>query len=712
MPTTQLGSSTATLAIALGIGAAITVAGVGSASADRTAGSSADQRSAARADATPSRDAVRRGPRATTTRVRTAGSTHRIGRLAVIPKPASSELIAKSVVVQSNQSRSTGPRVRTRRTRPAAATAAPTVAALTTASALASALASELTPAPTQAQSVDPINTLLNNTTPRVKATQSGPAAGGVVTGTLDVLDPDSTGVGMAVGRAPAYGTVSVTAGKYTYTADPAAPDVHTGFTDTFVVAVNDGDTGFHLHGLAGLINLLTFGLVGASGHTSSATVTVSVAPFNNAPTGAARITDSDPLTGLVTGHVTGSDPNGDKLTFLGSATPTKGTVIVGATGEFSYTPTPAALTAANAPAATAAERQDAFSVTIDDGYGGTVMVPVTVPIGRSRDVELSTFCGCTLMPADTVFHADVSGLPVLETSAYWTALLSGTLRASWAGEPWMGSSGGMPVNVVPGDRPTETVIFNRGYSTTGPGIDDRPYAIPDRPLVEGMPDVPAWDRHLLVFQKDACISQELYNVANGVELPAAGVLDALGNTAYAALYGSSWIAEAGVHVDMSSPLYPEVGHANASRLPYLPLILRPDDIERGFIDHMLGITIAKDRGTGYTWPARSGDGTGTNPDGVPMGTVLRLGADFDMTDFDPSTQVVLRALQQHGAVVYDSFGPGIDGAHLLVMSNGWTGTGHVTLQQELSTIPVTAFEAVDVLSLALDPAAGWMIRT
>lgn len=62
------------------------------------------------------------------------------------------------------------------------------------------------------------------------------------------------------------------------------------------------------------------------------------------------------------------------------------------------------------------------------------------------------------------------------------------TLRAAWAGNEWMGSTGGMPVNVVGADHPTEDVVFNRGYSTTGPGIDGRPYAIPDRPLVEGMP--------------------------------------------------------------------------------------------------------------------------------------------------------------------------------------------------------------------------------
>ena len=449
------------------------------------------------------------------------------------------------------------------------------------------------------------------NQSPTLHPVQTGQSASGVVSGVLGAADADSAPLIYTVARNPVHGSVAVSAdGTYTYTPDPSVAAI--GTTDSFVVTVSDADTGFHIHGLFGVINALTFGLIGESGHSGGATVPVTVAPFT------------------------------------------------------------------------------------------------TPPIGP--DGTLSTFCGCTLMPANTVFHADVSTLPVLAESDTWTTLLGGNLRAAWGGDPWMGNTAGMPVNTVAANRPTERVIFNRGLTTSGPTIDDRPYAIPDYPIVEGMPNVPAWDRHLLVFQEGSCISQELYNVANGVELPANSIGDALANGIYASQYGSAWIAEAGVRYDMSSPLYPVIGEANASQLPYLPLILRPDDLTRGTIDHMLGITIAKDRGTGYTWPARSGDGTGTNPDGVPMGTVLRLRADFDISGYALATQVILRALQQHGAVIYDSGNPGQDGAQLLAMSNGWTGTAYLTAQQQLRTIPMSAFEAVDVLSLAVDPSAGWVI--
>ena len=170
--------------------------------------------------------------------------------------------------------------------------------------------------------------------------------------------------------------------------------------------------------------------------------------------------------------------------------------------------------------------------------------------------------------------------------------------------------------------------------------------------------------------------------------------LDGLGNAVYRAMYGSSWIAEAGVHYDMNSGLYPATGWANASHLPYLPMIL-PDDLARGSIDHMLGIVISKGPGAGYTLPAGGGDGNGTN--GVPMGSVLRLRADFDMSGYSASSQVVLRALQQHGAVIYDSTTAGQDGAKLLAMSNGWAGTEYLTAQADLNKVPMSAFEVVDL---------------
>lgn len=528
-------------------------------------------------------------------------------------------------------------------------------------------------------------------------------ADSGAVTGSVKAADPNWDSLSY-VGSTTVTekGTVSVNGGGgFTYT--PTAAARH-------AAASNSATT-------ADKTDAFTVRVVDKYGAATEIPVTIAISPVNAAPTGISSVGSPDAVSGIATGSIVAEDPDSDVLTYSGSTTTLKGTLVVAAAGNFTYTPTAEARYNAWQPNATASDLIDEVAVTVDDGHGGVISVPIRVEISPSGEAPpnqgLSTFCGCTLMPAGSIFHADIGDLPLLPESAKFIEILGGSrdgkLKSDMGAKEWMGSTGdGMPVNIVEASHPKETVVFNRGYSTSGPGIDDRPYAIPDYPLVEGMPSVPAWDRHLFVFQKGTCISQELNNVAHGFELPAAGILDALGNAAYAAIWGDRWIAGAGAQYDMSSPFYPEKGHANASRLPFLPMMLRPDDLERGEIDHMLGFVIAANRGAGFTWPARAGDGT--SPDGIPMGTVFRLSSDFDITPYSRATQIILRGLQVRGAVVYDS-GPDSDGARLLAMSTGWTGTEHIEAARELNTIPIHAFEAVDVSSIAVDPSVGWQIH-
>lgn len=148
---------------------------------------------------------------------------------------------------------------------------------------------------------------------------------------------------------------------------------------------VSDAEADLHLHGLLGLINLLTFGLIGSSGHVGSATVGVTVAPFaltNRAPTGTASVGGPDPTTGTVTGAILGSDPDGDTLSYTGPSATAKGTVSLDSgAGTFTYTPTAAARQTAAAPTAAPADLQDSFTVTVSDGRGGTAPVTVTVAV-------------------------------------------------------------------------------------------------------------------------------------------------------------------------------------------------------------------------------------------------------------------------------------------------------------------------------------------
>ncbi|MDZ4234866.1 MAG: Ig-like domain-containing protein, partial [Dietzia sp.] len=83
--------------------------------------------------------------------------------------------------------------------------------------------------------------------------------------------------------------------GSFTYT-----PDADFAGADRFTYTVTDAGSGFHVHGLGGLVNLLTFGLLGRSGHSTTTTVTVTVTAVNDAPVavGDTVTTDEDtPLT-------------------------------------------------------------------------------------------------------------------------------------------------------------------------------------------------------------------------------------------------------------------------------------------------------------------------------------------------------------------------------------------------------------------------------
>jgi len=265
------------------------------------------------------------------------------------------------------------------------------------------------------AQAVGPggFASLFANQTPTMNPRQTGQSSGGVVSGNLNGADADSSPLTYTVTAQPAHGAVVVRAdGSYTFTADPS---VATGATDSFGVTVSDAASGFHLHGVAGLLNLLTRGRLGSSGHTGVATVAVAVAPFvlgNHPPTGTAVVGPPNGVTGVVTGSIAGADVDGDPLTYSGSTTTAKGSVSVTAAGAFTFTPTPAARHTAALLSATGAQRSDTFTVTVSDGRGGTAAVPVTV----------------TIAPANV---APVAGTPTVGSPNSGTGAVNGSVSAT-----------------------------------------------------------------------------------------------------------------------------------------------------------------------------------------------------------------------------------------------------------------------------------------
>lgn len=189
------------------------------------------------------------------------------------------------------------------------------------------------------------------------------PNASGVVTGAVGVADDDEDRLTYTVTAAPGKGKVVVNPeGTFTYTPTAAAqhaasrvgaPDADK--IDTFTVVVSDGRRGF-----------------------ASETITVDIKPANAAPT--IKLSVPNPSSsGVVKGSVSAKDANKDVLSYSVSPTANGGAVTVDAKGRFVYTPTAEDRHAAatGAPGTTT----DSFTVTVTDGYGGVVNVPVTVKI-------------------------------------------------------------------------------------------------------------------------------------------------------------------------------------------------------------------------------------------------------------------------------------------------------------------------------------------
>ncbi|SIQ11527.1 retention module-containing protein [Pseudacidovorax sp. RU35E] len=118
----------------------------------------------------------------------------------------------------------------------------------------------------------------------------------------------------------------------------------------------------------------LTFTYTATDGRTPvTATVAVEVTPVNDAPTVIDyRVTTREDTP--VTGKVTGSDVDGDTLTYTKGSDPTHGTVTVNADGSYTYTP------------AKDYNGGDSFTVTVNDGNGGTATSTVTINVTPVND--------------------------------------------------------------------------------------------------------------------------------------------------------------------------------------------------------------------------------------------------------------------------------------------------------------------------------------
>src|SRR5437764_13874650 len=238
----------------------------------------------------------------------------------------------------------------------------------------------------------------------------------------------------------------------------------------------------------------------------------------------------------------------------------------------------------------------------------------------------------CPSLPADNVWHADVSGLPVSARSGAW---LGSANAASTHLHPDFGSSGdpsapyGIPWTAVPDSHSKVTPAFDYADES-----DAGPYPFgPDTPIEGGQSS--GGDRHALMLDKDTCVLYELYDANWNGRRPTAGP-GAVFNLRSNALRPATWTS------------------ADAAGLPIVPGLLRLDEVQSGHVDHAIRFT-AQRTDSSFVWPARHQAGAANDPSLPPMGARFRLRSDFDMSPYSAQTRVVLTALQRYGLILADN---------------------------------------------------------
>jgi len=308
----------------------------------------------------------------------------------------------------------------------------------------------------------------------------------------------------------------------------------------------------------------------------------------------------------------------------------------------------------------------------------------VALVVAPATAFAAPTVGGCAVFPANNYWNTPVDTLPLHPSSTTWVNSIGATagLHADWGNV--LADNYGIPFVTVPGTQPTVPIVFDPdGYADES---DPGPMPIPPNAPIEGGPSS-SGDRHVLVIEATDCILYELY-----VATPLSG--------------GSSWSVYSSAKFDLkSNALRPDsYTSADAAGLPIFPGLVRWEEVAAGEIAHAIRFTASSiwgtDAATGlhkYLWPARHWSGSSTDSTLPPMGARFRLKASFDISTFDASTQVILRAFKKYGLVLADA------GSNWFFQGVSDTNWPDIVFSQ-LGSIAGSNFEVVDTALLMVDP--------
>jgi hypothetical protein len=246
-----------------------------------------------------------------------------------------------------------------------------------------------------------------------------------------------------------------------------------------------------------------------------------------------------------------------------------------------------------------------------------------------------ASLTACPTFPADNIWHADVSHLPVLAGSAAYVASIGTTahVHPDFGSGLWQGGPIGIPITTIPAGQPRVKVTFQYA-SESEPG----PYPLSRSAAIEGG-SASTGDRHVILYDPAGCRDYELY-------------------AAYPQSDGS-WRAGSGAVFNLRSDTLRPAGwtSADAAGLPILAGLVTYAEVAAGHIDHAIRVTVPVSR-SAYVWPARHQAGAGPSAALPPMGLRLRLKASVSIAGLPYQARVVAAAMQRYGVIVADNGSP------------------------------------------------------
>jgi hypothetical protein len=276
----------------------------------------------------------------------------------------------------------------------------------------------------------------------------------------------------------------------------------------------------------------------------------------------------------------------------------------------------------------------------------------------------------CDGFPANNIWRADVSRLPVHRSSAAYVASIGAgaTMHPDFGSGLWEGSPIGIPVTVVQPGQAKVKVTFQYGRES-----DPGPYPIPENVAIEG-----GSDRHIILHDPLGCKVYELFAAQRRSD--------------------GTWRAGSGAVFDLRSNRLRPAGwtSADAAGLSIFAGLSRYAEKE---INHALRITAPRTRNS-YLWPARHAASSSGDASLPPMGLRLRLKAGVDTSRMPPQAREIAEAMKKYGVILADNGSPWyLSGAP----DERWSNDA----LRALKSLRGIDFEAVDTSGLMLSKDSG-----